>query len=877
MSYWASLVFLAVLCSALPNANGQHLIDCYPESGSSQTGCEARGCAWVPQANPNAPACSFPDGYGYEISGSETPTTLGYQLSLQRKSGQASLYGSDIDTIRLNVEYWSSRILRIKFDDPNNQRYEVPIPLSGQPSIPPSSTDYVVAYTTTPQFGIYVARKSTGTIVFDTRVTGFIFADQFLQTTTLLPSSYVYGFGEHRHGQFLLNIDYTQWPMFTRDSFPSVGGNLYGVHPFHLNVEDDGNANGVFLHNSNAMEVALHPDPSITYRSIGGVLDFFIFLGPTPENVAQQYQSLIGFSYLPSYWYLGYTLSRYGYKSTNEIRNITQHMIDNEVPYDVQVTDLDAFDNRYGFTVNPNDFADLGTWSDELHSKNLRYIPIVECGIGNGRAGNYKPLDDGISENVFIKRNDGSLLEVQVWPGTSYYPDYSHPNATVYWSDQHQYYYDVTGVHFDGIWLDMNEPSNMVDGSTSGCESSLYNNPPYPTHVTGSDVGLYSKTVCMETQQSLGLHYNVHSFYSYSQQKATAAALQRIYPGKRPNMLSRSTVYGAEVYTTHWLGDNESNFPSMQDSIPGILEFNLFGYPVVGADICGFRFDATLELCIRWTQLGAFYTFTRNHNDRETVAQDPISLGPQMIEAAKLALTERYRLLPYLYTLIHTVHVQGGTVARSIVHEFPQDINTRTINFQFMWGSALHIAPVLEEGANSVNVYFPNARWFNYYTGAEIVTTGTNVTVSAPLDGPIPLHVRGGYIIPTQDPAANTDTSRKNPFGLVVALDSNNAAQGSFFWDDGETEDTDGLGTYNEFSFSYKENTLTIAVLHNGYSAQTQPLNDIKFYGISQQPASVTVDGSIITSGISYDLTNKVLTLNDLDLNYLVGHTIVLG
>jgi lysosomal alpha-glucosidase len=127
-----------------------------------------------------------------------------------------------------------------------------------------------------------------------------------------------------------------------------VGGNrnLYGVHPFYLELESDGNAHGVFLLNSNAMDVILQvlniflcsysslfihshhllQPNALTYRTIGGVFDFYIFLGPTPDEVIQQYTSIIGRPFFPPYWALGFHLCRWGYDSLNNTAAVVENM-----------------------------------------------------------------------------------------------------------------------------------------------------------------------------------------------------------------------------------------------------------------------------------------------------------------------------------------------------------------------------------------------------------------------------------------------------------------------------------------------------------------------------------------------------------------------
>ena len=146
-------------------------------------------------------------------------------------------------------------------------------------------------------------------------------------------------------------------------------------------------------------------------------------------------------------------------------------------------------------------------------------------------------------------------------------------------------------------------------------------------------------------------------------------AVQEIFPEKRTMILSRSTFAGSGPFTSHWLGDNFSRWSAMADSIIGMMEFNMFGMPYVGADICGFILNTTEEMCERWMEVGAFYPFARSHNVWDAMDQDP-GLWPNTVGASgRKAFNIRYRLLPYLYTLLHDSHVTGSTVVRPLYHE----------------------------------------------------------------------------------------------------------------------------------------------------------------------------------------------------------------
>lgn len=243
----------------------------------------------------------------------------------------------------------------------------------------------------------------------------------------------------------------------------------------------------------------------------------------------------------------------------------------------------------------------------------------------------------------------------------------------------------------------------------------------------------------------------------------------------------------------------------------------MFGIPYIGADICGFNGDSSADMCQRWMQLGAFYTFSRNHNGKGYKEQDPAAFGDEVARVSRETLLIRYTLMPYLYTLFYHAHVDGTTVMRPMFHEFTDDPETHTVDRQLLWGPAFLITPVLEDGYTNVDGYFPDARWYDYYTGAELSTRKATVNLDAPMDY-IPLHVRGGYVLPTQEPAVTTTISRNNPMGLIVALNDFKSARGDLFWDDGDSIDTYETGTYYYTEFTATATSIRSVIVRDGYS-----------------------------------------------------------
>ncbi|XP_045412485.1 sucrase-isomaltase, intestinal [Lemur catta] len=826
--------------------------NCYPDADTAtQEKCEQRGCLWREiTSGSSAPECYFPrEDNPYLVASTQYSSTgITADLQLNTENVRSNLPSEPISTLRVEVTYHKNEMLQFKIYDPQNSRYEVPVPLN-IPTTPTSTYEnrlYDAEIKENP-FGIQIRRRSSGRVIWDSRLPGFTFNDQFIQLSTRLPSEYVYGFGEVEHTAFKRDLNWHTWGMFTRDQPPGYKLNSYGFHPYYMALEEEGNAYGVLLLNSNAMDVTFQPTPALTYRTVGGILDFYMFLGPTPEVATQQYHEVIGHPVMPPYWALGFQICRYGYKNTSEIVEVYEGMVAAQIPYDVQYTDIDYMERQLDFTIDEEAFHDLPQFVDRIRGEGMRYIVILDPAISGNETRPYPAFDRGIEKDVFVKwPNTNDICWAKVWPDLPNitiddtltedeavnasrahvaFPDFLR-NATAQWWAREIIDFYNDQMKFDGLWIDMNEPSSFVNGTTTNeCRNVDLNYPPYFPELTKRTDGLHFRTMCMETEQILSdgssvLHYDVHNLYGWSQIKPTYDALQKT-TGKRGIVISRSTYPTGGRWAGHWLGDNYARWDNLDKSIIGMMEFSLFGISYTGADICGFFNDSEYHLCTRWMQLGAFYPYSRNHNIEKTRRQDPVSWNETFATMSRDILKIRYNLLPFFYTQMHEIHANGGTVIRPLLHEFFDERETWDIFKQFLWGPAFMVTPVLEPYADIVYGYVPNARWFDYHTGEDIGIRGQYHYFNASYDT-INLHVRGGYILPCQEPAQTTVFSRQNYMKLIVAADDNQIAEGSLFWDDGDTIDTYERDIYLLVQFNLNQTTLTSTILKSGYINKTE-------------------------------------------------------
>ena len=392
--------------------------------------------------------------------------------------------------------------IKIKLRDSFQPRYEMASAINCDEVVSPSSVEFNII-----NDPLTFKVQDKGAPLLDTSAGPLIFADQFLEINIAVPASAeIFGIGERR-GSLAVKRNLWSHGIWNRDMAPNEDLNLYGDQPIWIVFDKSRNIYfGYVFWNSNAKSFTVGEE-KVTLRSSGGIIDLFFVTGSSAENVVSKIHEIVGGTMIPPVWALGYHLCRWGYNSSDETLRINREMRQASIPQEVQWNDIDYMFKKRDFTFDPDSFKTLPLAIDEIHDAGQKYVvildPAIPTDIDPGES--YSPLAEGIAKDVFIKDDEGNFASGVVWPGGTYFPDFSASKTTEYWSTQIKNLFNF-GIEFDGIWIDMNEPSNFVDGSKDGCNENRFNNPPWVPPTIGNY--LPSKTLCPSYQQELSLHYN---------------------------------------------------------------------------------------------------------------------------------------------------------------------------------------------------------------------------------------------------------------------------------------------------------------------------------------------------------------------------------
>ncbi|WP_342114212.1 glycoside hydrolase family 31 protein [Pseudoduganella sp. OTU4001] len=559
---------------------------------------------------------------------------------------------------------------------------------------------------------------------------------------------------------------YTMWNSDTY-KFTQATDPLYKTIPFFMAVGDRGRAYGVFLDNTwrSTFDFGKTERDVLAISCEGGPIDYYVMSGPAPKDVLQQYAHLTGKPPLMPQWSLGFQQSKWSYKTDAEVRAIAQRLRSERLPADVVYMDIDYQDRARPFTVNRNTFPDVRKLASDLRGQGLRLVLITDPHIANAPGQDYAAYDSGAAQDMFLKLPNGQHYSGDVWPGAAVFPDFSRAPVRRWWGDLY------TGFLADGVagfWNDMNEPSIFNVASKTM--------PLDVVHRIDSDDFTARRTT----------HAEMHNVYGQLNSRATYEGLTRLQPDVRPFVLTRATYAGGQRYAATWTGDNASSWQHLKMGIHQLLNLGMSGFSMAGNDVGGYAGEPpSPELLTRWIQVGAFTPLFRAHSETNRPDQEPWIGDAAHVDIRRRAISERYRLMPYLYAAAEENSRTGIPMMRPVFLNFPQVLANGDrlggSEDQFMLGGDLLVAPSpTMESPGAYKVELPGKGWYNYWTGQRLAGKDEMVT---PDSATLPVYVRPGAIIPKQPLVQSTAITPEGRLELHIYPGPN--CQGEIYADDG--------------------------------------------------------------------------------------------
>ena len=457
-------------------------------------------------------------------------------------------------------------------------------------------------------------------------------------------------------------------------------------------------------------------------------IDVFVVISRDPATIMAEYARLTGFPELPPLWSLGYHQSHRTLTSREEILEEARTFREKRLPCDTLIFLGTGFTpsgwntNNGEWKFNDKIFPDPQAIFDELHAQHFK---VVLHAVIRARAmqGSARDACDP-TRPLLLAADKPSAAEEQ---------------PSCYWN----LHRPVFALGVDGWWPDEGDP---LDGPSRLARNRMY---------------------------------------------WEAPQLDR--PNERPFALHRNGYPGMQRYAGFlWSGDVYSTWETLRAHIPVAINTGLSGIPYWGTDIGGFvpTPEFTSELYVRWFQFGAFCPLFRAHGRTwklrlpwgwNTGDPGPIEINnyngaavppreelhhPEVEPICRKYLELRYRLMPYLYSVVRECAKTGLPIMRALWLHYPDDPIAVGRGDEFLWGRDMLVAPVIEKGAASRRVYLPRGAWYDFWTG-ERLEGGREIVRTVDLET-TPLYVRAGAILPLGPVKQYVDEPVDGPLEITV-------------------------------------------------------------------------------------------------------------
>ena len=550
-----------------------------------------------------------------------------------------------------------------------------------------------------------------------------------------------------------------------------------------------------------------HPTQWKTFFS-SGELAAYIIPGTNVAEILKKYHLLTGFQGLPPRWVLGNFMSRFGYTSENQVKDISQMMRDARIPFDAIIFDLFWFGDSIKGTMGNLDWVSRKNWPypekmiSELTKDDVKSILITEPFILKSST-NY----DNSRHLHGTDANGDPYIIRDFYFGEAGLIDIFREDA------RHWFWLKHDAQNKIGVaawWGDLGEPEKHP--------ADMYHNL--------SDLGYHRLFSSDEVHNIFGHYWTKMLYENY----------EKSYPDTRLFSLNRSGFAGSQRYSIFpWSGDVHRSWSGLRAQLPVMLGMSLSGIPYMHSDAGGFAMgEGDYELYLRWLQMSVFTPILRPHGsalegmDKSSFSfpSEPALMPEPWKSLAREAILLRYKLLPYNYNLSYLHTTAGRPMAAPLFYDYPQDPLTVSQEKSYLWGPNILVAPVLEKGITEQAIVLPKGKWYysdlakRQYLGSYTSEAKVKINMHQ-----IPTFVKEGSFIPMCVQEGQTSKDYTTDSLWVQYYTSSEPSSYTLFDDDGHSKNSIRRNEYELITFSARpgKKSHVIMIRSNEGIYPTQP------------------------------------------------------
>lgn len=536
---------------------------------------------------------------------------------------------------------------------------------------------------------------------------------------TLTADEMIFGCGESATG---LNKVGQKVNLFVTDPQGPETDQMYKPIPFFMSNR----GYGMFMHTSAPVTC----DFGATYIGLNKMfmgdenLDLFVFFGE-PKDILDEYTDLVGKPGMPPLWSFGTWMSRITYFSEKEGYDVAANIRKNKYPCDVIHFDTGWFDVDWqcDYKFSENRFQNPQQMLKDLKSQGF-HVCLWQLPYFTPKNRYFPEL---IEKNMYVKNGNGEL------PYEDVVLDFSNPE-TVNW-----YQNKLAGL------LNIGVSAIKVDFGEAAPLNGIY---------ASGKSGWYE-----------------HNLYPVRYDMAVSEITKKLH--NENIMWARAAWAGSQRYPLHWGGDAATTNTGMLGTLRAGLSFGLSGFSFWSHDMGGFVKSTPEDLYCRWLPFGFLTSHTRAHGAPPT---EPWLYDSKRVQDVFRKSAEmKYRLMPYVYAQAEECTEKGLPMLRALFVEFPDDPGAWRVDDEYLFGSQILVAPLLESGITGRSVYLPEGKWIDYQT-EKVYEGGWHKIEAGSL--PIIMLVRDGSVLPHLKLAQSTSEMDWNKMSLKVYSADKKQAEG---------------------------------------------------------------------------------------------------